>query len=188
MSIIILSSKETCSKASEGKQMLKTFFFKLPKCSSIPWILVWHNKLSMSFNKPTSCAKFHQNHVDNCIYMTNEHSITHFSPPPQHLYNSPNLPVLLLLSSQGSVGLQCYSHCSSLSNILANKVCEKITAEDFCFLKHVTLSKGWVHSNWYQNVKFRSFYHHTTHEWNQLLNVWKEANTKGLFFFFSFSF
>ena len=36
--------------------------------------------------------------------MASEHTITHFPPLPQHSYNSPNLPGLLPISSQGSVG------------------------------------------------------------------------------------
>ena len=36
--------------------------------------------------------------------MANEHTITHFSSPPQQSYNSHNLPILLPISSQGSLG------------------------------------------------------------------------------------
>ena len=58
--------------------------------------------------------------------------------------------------------------------------------KEFWFLIQVTtvtLYEGQGHPNWYQNVKLCGLYRATI-EGNWALNVWKQANDKGVGFLF----
>ena len=62
------------------------------------------------------------NYVDYCIYMANKRIITHFSPPLQHSYTLQFCLFCCPNPAKTFWGLQYYSHCSSLSNMVKEEI------------------------------------------------------------------
>ena len=103
----------------------------------------------------------------------------------------PNLKQIGLQVSWHMMLFKCIFHKSCPQGSLPwivlmqqSKFARKWTPK-FCALHTtVTLNEGQSHPNWCQNVGLHGLYPHIEFERNQSINVWIEANVKGLKIFF----